>query len=88
MEKEQPRQYSKTLIEFAAEIGKPVEDVTPVDLLDYQHEDLPDGPWGDDYDSHDRYVLRSRPESETRRLAAIGKRIIDNSQAARAKRAE
>lgn len=87
MTNEQPRKYSRGLIEFAAEIGKPVEDVTPVDIINsYQHEDLPDGPMSLDIDPMDRYVLRSEPESETRRLAAIGRRIIDEYQAARDKR--
>jgi len=70
------KNYSQSLVEAAAELGKPVEQVTPIDLLDYPHEDLPDGPespLGSDDGSHH---LQSRSESETRRLAAVGKKIL------------
>jgi hypothetical protein len=77
--------HSKSLIEAASELKKPVADVTPVDLLAYPHEDLPEGPdspLGGEQPSH----LSSRPESETRRLAEAGRRRVDQAASGRAAR--
>jgi hypothetical protein len=81
----QSQHPSKSLIEAARELNKDVDEVTPVDLLEYQREDLPDGPaspLGGEQPSH----LRSEPESETRRLAEVGRRRVDRSLQARHKR--
>ena len=73
-------EHSVSLEEAAAELGRPIEEITPTDLLDYPHEDLPDGPrspLGGEVS-----YLKSGPESETRRMAEIGRKLVDETRAA------
>ncbi|MGZ8755230.1 MAG: hypothetical protein ACXW15_08585 [Acidimicrobiia bacterium] len=70
------RYYPGTLVKAAEELGKPVSEVTAADLLSYPHEDLPDGPpseLGGEVPGH----LNGRPESETRRRAALVAARVD-----------
>lgn len=75
------RRHSKSLQEAALTLGKDVDDVTPIDLLAYDKEDLPAGkksPLGGEVQNA---PLRTRPESETRRLAEIGRAAVDAAAA-------
>lgn len=69
---------SRTLVEFSLEIGIPVEEVTALDLLDYGHEDLNNRPTFMSCEAGD-ILLEDISESEMRRLARIGRMVIDSS---------
>ena len=70
------RFYSGSLTRAALELGKPVSEVTALDLLDYPRDDLPFGPpseMGGEVPGR----VRREPISETRARAAIGRQLVD-----------
>lgn len=68
--------HSKALIDAAEELGIPVDHLTAIDLLNsYPWKVLPD-PQNCPEDLH----LKSRSASETERLAAIGRKAIEDSR--------
>jgi len=78
-----PKKHSLSMREAAKELGKPADAITPTELMNYDYEDLPPGRPSDLGGEVQNRLLHTRTESETRRLAQIGKAIVDNSDAAK-----
>ncbi len=79
-----PVTHTHSLIKLAEEIGKPVGEVTAVDIINsYSVEDLlPSRPispeLGVEFGLEVEPPLHERTIAETKRLAAIGKEILEN----------